>query len=199
MKASPLTEETAQAILDAAWQLICKRGRVDVGIADIARAAGVTRQSVYLGYGNRVGLLTAMARNADAKSGHSQRMRDISQGDGADAQALLDFVEAWLAHLPEIYPVGVLLSAAAVVDAEARAVFNDRMVGSLHAAFLRICKRLEGARALARDVSATDAADICWSLTHIEAWRQLVIERGWKPAEFVVNRKSLIRAAVLRV
>lgn len=198
VKASRLSPQTSDAILDAAWQLICRRGRADVGLADIAKAAGVTRQSIYIGYGGRFGLLIAMARNADDRSAHCRRMREISNGEGNDPRTLHAYVEAWLAHLPEIYPVGILLSAAATTDPEAREVFADRMVGGLHAAYLTICKRLGRARHLARGWDAERAADFCWSLTHIETWRQLVVERGWTPAELLADRQAVIAKILVR-
>jgi AcrR family transcriptional regulator len=197
-RTSPLSPETSQAILDAAWRLICERGRADVSLGEIATAAGVTRQSIYIGFGGRAGLLIAMARNADNKSEHSRRMRAISDGAADNPQALHDYVEAWLAHLPEIYPVGVLLSAAAVTDGEAAAVFEDRMIASLHGRYRQILKRLARAGHLAEGWSAERAADLCWSLTHIEAWRQLVVERGWSPAAFLANRQAIIAGTVLR-
>ena len=195
---SPLSPETSQAILDAAWRLICERGRPDVSLGEIAKAAGVTRQSIYIGFGGRAGLLVAMARNADDRSEHAGRMRQISGGTADEPEALYAYVEAWLAHLPEIYPVGVLLSAASVTDAEAAAVFKDRMMDGLHASYRRILKRLARAGHLAEGLSVERAADLCWSLTHIEAWRQLVVERGWSPAAFRVNRLTLIARAIVR-
>jgi AcrR family transcriptional regulator len=196
--ASPLSPETSQAILDAAWRLICERGRADVSLGEIAKAAGVTRQSIYIGFGGRAGLLIAMARNADDKSEHAERMREISRGTADEPEALYAYVEAWLAHLPEIYPVGVLLSAASVTDAEVAAVFKDRMMGGLHASYRRILKRLARAGHLADGWTAERAADLCWSLTHIEAWRQLVVERGWSSAAFLGNRQALIANIIVR-
>lgn len=195
---SPLSPETAQAILDAAWRLISKRGRADVSLGEIAKAAGVTRQSIYIGFGGRAGLLIAMARNVDDRSEHVRRMRDISRGAASEPDALYAYVESWLAHLPEIYPVGVLLSAAAVTDAEAAAVFNDRMIGGLHTGYRRILKRLARAGHLSDGWSVERAADLCWSLTHIEAWRQLVVERGWSSNAFRANRLALIAGTIVR-
>jgi AcrR family transcriptional regulator len=195
---SPLSPETSQAILDAAWRLICERGRADVSLGEIAKAANVTRQSIYIGFGGRAGLLIAMARNADKGSEHSERMREIRRCTADEPDALYAYVEAWLAHLPEIYPVAVLLSAASVTDADADAVFKDRMMGSLHAGYRQILKQLARAGHLADGWTVDRAADLCWSLTHIEAWRQLVVERGWSPAAFLVNRQALIARIIIR-
>jgi AcrR family transcriptional regulator len=198
VQTSALSPETSQTILDAAWSLICQRRRADVSLAEIAKAAGVTRQSIYIGFGGRAGLLIAMARNADDRSEHAGRMREISRGTADGPEALYAYVGAWLAHLPEIYPVGVLLSAASVTDAEAAAVFEDRMIGSLHASYRRILKRLARAGHLADGWSAERGADLCWSLTHIESWRHLVVERGWTPAAFLANRRALIAGTIIR-
>jgi hypothetical protein len=42
----------------------------------------------------------------------------------------------------------------------------------------------------------TTAADLCWSLTHVDAWKHLVVERGWFAESFRENRKALIRNIV---
>lgn len=193
-----LTPETTDAILESAWRLISKQRRVDVSLAEIAKAAGVSRQSIYLAFGGRTGLLIAMARRADARSPDSRMMGKIAEGDGADGATLEAFVRAWLSHLPRIYPVGVLLGAAAVTNPDAEEVFRDRMVGGLHAKYEIILGRLEAAGALAPGMDAARAADLCWSLTHIDAWRALVVERGWTREAFVEDRLELIRRAVTR-
>lgn len=196
MDRSPVSPETRDAVLAAAWQLIVTRGSVAVSIADIARAAGVSRQTVYLGFGNRVGLLIAMARRADAASAHSAGMADIAEGVGDQPSTLADFVDAWLHHLPEVYPVGALLSAAAATDPDAASVLADRMVGGLYAKYLRILTRIEEAGGLSRRWPVTRAADLCWSLTHIDAWTHLVEQRGWFPDTFREDRQLLIRSTL---
>ncbi len=198
MKASPLSPETSDAILDAAWALIVKGGVTGASLSAIAKEAGVTRQSIYLAFGNRAGLLTAMARRADGQSPYSRQMAEIASGRGEAPGTLLAFVEAWLMHLPEIYPVGSLLGAAAVTDPDAAQVFNDRMVGSLHARFLDLCTRLGAKGHLARGLTPAAAADLTWSFTHLDAWRHLVVERGWSADTFRENRLDLIRRTVLR-
>ncbi|MEZ5668082.1 MAG: TetR/AcrR family transcriptional regulator [Alphaproteobacteria bacterium] len=184
MKTTSLTAETTDRILDTAWSLIVRTGRSDVSLAEIARLAGVSRQALYLAFGDRTGLLVAMARRADAASAHSRRMQAIASGDGADGAALHAFVDAWLDHLPEIYPVGVLLVAAAVTDPAAASVVRDRMEGSLLDKYAAILVRLARAGGLVGDWQPKDAAAFCWSLTHIDAWKNLVEGQGWTPARF---------------
>jgi len=65
--ARQITEETRVAILDAAWELIVERGKLDVGQAEIAAKAGVSRQTIYLAFGGRAGLLVAMLLNVEVR------------------------------------------------------------------------------------------------------------------------------------
>jgi len=197
MRRDSISEQTAQAILEAAWRLIVDSGRADASMTEVARAAQVTRQSVYLAFGSRAGLLIAMARSADAKSVHARRMAEIAATAAPSAQTLLDFTAAWLAHLPEVYPVGHVLVAAAVTDADAASVLKDRLDGSLHARFLSILARLAAQGKLAPGVTPEVAADLIWSWTHLDAWKHLVVQRGWTPRSFCDHRLLLIRQTIL--
>ena len=46
-------------------------------------------------------------------------------------------------------------------------------------------------------LTAEKAADLIWSSTHLDAWRHLVVDRGWSPSAFRQNRLALIRRTVL--
>ena len=196
MRKEPITPETSDAILDAAWELFTS-GRADPGMAEIARAAGVSRQSVYLAFGARAGLLVAMARRADSRSEHSKRMAEIASDPAPTPETLLAFMRAWLLHLPEIFPVGRILVAAATTDADAATVLRDRMDRGLHSKYLAILCPLAAQKRLRKGISAEEAADMIWSLTHLDAWRHLVVERGWTPAQFRESRIEIVRRSLL--
>lgn len=67
--------ETRSRILEVAWALVSERGTTGgVTVAEIAAAAGVSRQLVYFHFENRAGLLAAMARHHDVESGFVQRV-----------------------------------------------------------------------------------------------------------------------------
>ncbi|MDG1826246.1 MAG: TetR/AcrR family transcriptional regulator, partial [Henriciella sp.] len=50
--------------MDSAWDLVAKEG-ADVSLATIAKAAGISRQSIYDHFGSRGGMLIALVRRAD--------------------------------------------------------------------------------------------------------------------------------------
>ena len=65
--------DTRARILDTAWGLVRERGIGAVTVADIAAATGVSRQLLYVHFENRAGLLVAMARRHDVRSGFAGR------------------------------------------------------------------------------------------------------------------------------
>ena len=61
MTTTELSAETRAHILDAAWQRVREHGPASISVRAIANDAGVSRQLVYFHYGNRAGLLNALA------------------------------------------------------------------------------------------------------------------------------------------
>lgn len=198
MKTKPISEETRTAILDATWSLIAKKKRLDVGQAEIAASAGVSRQTVYLAFGSRAGLLTAMARNKDLQTDHVARLGEISSSPAVGVDELVEYLEIWIDYLPQIYPVAILLDAAALTDPEAAAAWDDRMKDALLARLSTIVRRLAKRGMLATGAKPERAAEEIWSLVHPTAWRQLVVDCGWSPQEFRRSRLDIIRATLLR-
>ena len=67
MSSKNIDSQTRTRILEAALALIVRRGGADVTMAEIAGAARVSRQTVYLHFADRADLLIALARFADEK------------------------------------------------------------------------------------------------------------------------------------
>src|SRR3954463_2094410 len=73
----------AGRILDAALTLITRRGDARVTMAQIAKAARVSRQAVYLHFADRADLMVALARHLDQTLGlpaDIQRIADAPSG-----------------------------------------------------------------------------------------------------------------------
>ena len=196
MKKKPILEKTRTAILDATWSLIADRKRLDVSQAEIAAAAGVSRQTIYLAFGNRTGLLTEMVRNKDIQSEHVARLVEISHAETASPDDLLRYIGIWFDYLPRIYPVGILLDAAALTDPEAASAWDDRMKGALLAGLKRILGHLAKGGYLAPGWEAERAAELVWSLIHPASWRQLVDGCGWSVEEFRHSRIKIIESVL---
>ena len=111
-----LRPTTRARILDAAFQRVRDGGTGAVSVKDIAAAAGVSRQLVYFHYGSRAGLLLAMARHRDERSGFVARA--VAARDLAPVPALEALLRAWCAYLPDMTAVARALEAALVTGDE---------------------------------------------------------------------------------
>jgi AcrR family transcriptional regulator len=197
MKTKPISEATRTAILDAAWKLRSERGRLDVSQSEIAAAAGVSRQTVYMAFGNRAGLLTEMTRNKDTKSDHVPRMRAVRTAATVSRADFEAYVNTYLDYLPLIYPVAILLDAASLTDEEAAAAWDDRMKGAVLAGIKQMFVHLGRDGHLAPGWTPAAAAELVWSLLHPTCWRLLVVGCGWSEEKFRRSRFDIIRAIVL--
>lgn len=109
-------ERSRAAVLDAAVQLLGERP--DAGMAAVATAAGVTRQTVYAHFSSRDDLLTAVVDRV------TERVAEAMDAAGADEgpapEALLRLLDAaWRAA--ETYPALVRLGARPAPPEEDRA------------------------------------------------------------------------------
>ena len=78
----------------------------------------MSRQALYLLFGNRAGLLMALVDHLDATSGAPARFASLRQQQTQDFEP---YVRAWLGYLPVVLPVARALSAAATSGDETRA------------------------------------------------------------------------------
>jgi AcrR family transcriptional regulator len=188
--------ETRERILATTWRLMEKSKDLRVRIADIAAAAGVSRQAVYLHFGNRAGLLLAAFQYRDQThaTGAIKRAAEAAPVEGA----LAAFVKAWFEHIPRIQPAAHLLSAASQTDPEARVAWEDRMA-LLRRLILILTKRLSEASLLRPEWTVTKAADWIWHRTHLDGWRHLVGERGWDAADYGRRVSASLQRDLLRM
>jgi AcrR family transcriptional regulator len=181
---------TQSRILDAAWALARRDGLGAATVGEIAKAAGVSRQLVYFHFANRAGLLVALTRHQDTRSGFRERAwatRELPPADGLEA-----LLRAWFAYLPEILPVAYALEAAAITGDDGAEAWHDRM-GELREALHIAVERV----ALADGWTVDTAADWAWARVQPSNWRHLVDERGWAVNDYVERAVTSILGELL--
>jgi AcrR family transcriptional regulator len=173
--------ETSERILKATWKLMQRSRNLDVSMSEIAAAAGLSRQAVYLHFGNRANLLLAAVRYRDNTS-PTAAIRQAAETDPLP-NAIATFVIAWFEHIPRIQPLAGLLAAASQTDPEAKVAWDDRM-----AVLRKLCRalaaRLAAAKLLKSGWTVDGAADWIWHRTHLDGWRHIVDECKWSPADY---------------
>ncbi len=167
-----------------------KRGR-DVRIEDIARAAGVSRQAVYLHFGSRAGLLIATTHYVDKVLGAEDRLKPVMAAQSG-AEILEAYVEFWGNYIPVIYGLAKALLQVRDTDEAAAAAWNDRME-AMRQGCCWFIQRLNADGMLAPEWTPKEAEDMLWSLLAIQVWEDVVLERGWPQEQYVTWMKVVLK------
>ena len=181
-------------ILDTAWGLVRERGIDAVTVADIAAATGVSRQLLYVHFENRAGLLKAMARRHDVRSGFAGRAAET--GSLPPVAALERLLRLWFAYLPEILPVARALEAAAVNGDEGGLAWRDRM-DDLRELFAAAVDRVAGDGRLAAGWTRASATDWVWARAQPSTFAHLVVDRAWPAADYTQRAVRSILSEVV--
>ncbi len=169
-------------ILDAALSLIESRGGADVTMAEIAAAAELSRQAVYLHFADRAELLLALVRHVDEKRGLGRELRKVLEAPSGTA-ALKEMVALQARMNPRVWAVARALDAVRRSDPEVERSWQDRLANRLQGG-REIVARLAREGKLRPGLGEREAADLLWSLTSLRTWEDLVLERGWTPGQY---------------
>lgn len=181
---------TRRRILDATLTLVTRRGGADVTMAQIARAARVSRQAVYLHFADRAALFTAAVRHVDERRGIPEGVQRIRDAPGAVA-ALLEMVAMQARLNPGIWPMARALDAVRREDEAAERSWQDRLADRL-AGCRAIVARLAEEGLLKPAIDQTVAADLLWTLTSLRLWEDLVLLRGWSVTRYRKHVSAMI-------
>lgn len=191
---TPRGARTRDGILDVAWRVFAERGTA-VSMSEIADAVGLTRQAVYVHFRSRGGLLVALVRRADERTGIHALFRE-ALATQAPEQRLDAFLRVWFDFVPEIHPVASSLMRARADDPDAAQAWSDRMA-SLRRGFALLATGLRRDGALAAEWTAPAAADFLWAGSSVQVWELLAVDRGWGAAKTSkVLRRSLASAVL---
>ena len=189
------TNATRVAILDAARRLVTEPGRRGASMAEIASAAGVSRQAVYLHFESRTQLLIALVQHVDEVHGFADMLHKCSRAP--DGRGVLSaFIAAWTGYVARITDVARAMRAASATDNDAALAWRDRMRG-----FTGVCAgivaRLEAEGALANEWSLSDAADFLATMLSIGNWQELIEERGWSRQRYGRAMRRIVERSLL--
>ncbi len=167
-----------------------------VRVSDIAQAAGVSRQAVYLHFSNRTDLLVATVRFADELYGVNQRLAPIlAATSGVDAlRGLIDF---WGNYIPMIYGLARALLDTRATDTAAASAWEDRMQ-ALRSGCQATIDCLRKCGELRSDLDPGEAVDLLWSLLGIGIWENLTVDCGWSNEHYIRALQDLVLQTFVR-
>lgn len=170
-----------------------KRG-ANTRMSDIAKAAGVSRQAVYLHFPNRADLLIATTRYLDEVAKIDEQMaawENASEG----LEKLDRYIEIWGGHVPKVYGVAQALIAMKSTDEEAAAAWEERMSAIRDGCRVIVQTMLKDA-SLTTHLKEDEATDLLWTLLSISNWEQLTQTCGWSQTAYIEMMKTLTRNAL---
>jgi AcrR family transcriptional regulator len=188
--------DTRTRILEQAWRLMEKRRGSGVSIQSIARAAGVSRQAVYLHFKSRAELLVATVRYADEKNNIAARLRKLYAA-GSGREALNAYVEFWGNYIPEIHGLARALLRARETDPDAAEAWEDRMK-VMRDGCLQVVNILVQEGNLAPQWSAKAASETMWAMFSISVWESLTIDLGCPKSEYVSRMQIALGGAFVK-
>jgi AcrR family transcriptional regulator len=191
--ASPVREQGARQtrllIARAARDLFLEHGYAATSMAAIARAAGVSGQTVYNAFGSKAALLkhvyditlvgddepVPFAQRPDVQAVYARQ---------DPREFLAGYAGLGLVLLSRLGPlIGVIMAGAAAGDtdlvAQLETMGRERLVGATMAA-----QRAASLGALRPGVDLDQARDAIWTLNSVEVWRLLTVERGWSDERY---------------
>ncbi len=203
---SSTREEQARAtrsrIIAAATELLLARGYAATTVADVARAAGVTSQTVYNSCGSKSALLKAVYEVAVVGDDDGvplmgrpevQAVREVT-----DARGLLMAYARLASRLAErVGPLAAMVEAgAAGGDPDLRELLEttrgERLTGSG-----RVLDRVVELGRLREGRTRDEAHDLVWAMVDGRLWELLVNHRGWTPDAYAAYLGEALADAIL--
>ena len=177
--------------------MIAERGNATISLVDVAAQAGLSRQTLYVLFGSRAGLLLALVEQIDqthrAPAKLAAARTALPPGEAFDA-----YLRTWFTYLPVVFPIARALSAAATAgDEDAAAAWKSRM-DRLRAGYLMMTRALRAADKLRDGWTPETAADWMYGMTHVDLWQHLVIEAGWKPNVAIDRMVSQLHQTLIK-
>ena len=187
--------ETRNRLLRATWELVAEQG-AQFKLVDVATRASVSRQAVYLHFGDRTALLVALVNQMDESLDLGEALTAVHAAP--DGAALLEAaMRLNTTFWAQVRPVAQVLHAAQHDDEALGAAWRDRMQFR-YSTFRAMVQTLDERDELARVWTVDDAAATLYAVAHFDTWRELVIELGWSDDHYVQSMTRLLRRALLR-
>lgn len=186
--------DTRNKILKSSLTLLEASNGKEVRMSDIAKAAGISRQAVYLHFPTRSELLIATTRYLDDLNNVDGQFEAIQANSGAE---WLDaYITLWGTHIQHVHGVAKALIAMKDTDKAANDAWNERMQ-AVRNGCAGVISAIENDGTLSNDYNVEQAIDVLWTLLSIANWEQYRFECGWTQDQYVSEMKQMARKILI--
>ncbi|HLZ84716.1 MAG TPA: TetR family transcriptional regulator [Caulobacteraceae bacterium] len=186
--------DTRTRILDSALELM-RAGASNASLVQIAKAAGVSRQAVYLHFADRADLYVALVRHVDEQRDLAGALRRLAAAPTGEA-ALQEAVDMQARMNPALWPLATAMDAVRRQDEAIERAWQDRLADRLEGA-RDIARRIEADGALRPGLDVDTAADLIWAMISLRTWEDLVIGRDWSAERYRQHIGGGLRRMIL--
>ncbi|MDG6101930.1 TetR/AcrR family transcriptional regulator [Dactylosporangium aurantiacum] len=193
---------TRRRVIDHATTLFLSHGYSATTLDQIAKAAGISVQTLYFHFGNKATVLKEVVdvlAVGDDKPvplldrPWTQRLRDASDGP----QALAIWVRNARTVFGRIAPIMKIVRDAAGSDPEMAAQWQTNMA-QRYTAQRTVVQHLADRHFLGPDLTVDRAAGIVYCLISIEVYQLCTVDRGWSPAQWEQWIIDTLTSTILR-
>lgn len=178
--------QTQRAVLKAAHDLFVRQGYGRTTIADVARAAGVSAETIYAAFKNKA---TLLHRVWDVTIGGDDE--EVVFHERAEIMAIRaepDLDKRFMMHARmstatarRIAPLVLAVRGAAGTEASAAEMLAE--MNRQRYAGMGVMAA-EAAKTGQLGVSEQECRDVVWAMTDGTLWHQFVLERGWTDEQY---------------
>ena len=187
--------DTRTKILKASLALFEAQPDALPRMSDIAKAAGVSRQALYLHFDSRTELIVETTRYQDTTQNVEAQFAYARQS--TDGRECLDnFVTAWCSYIPKVWSLARPLLQLAATEPEAKAAM-DRRLADVRKGFDTVLRNLAADNAFPDRLDVDRAADTVMMLMWFPNWAFLTIEKGWSQDQYIQTMQALSHAILL--
>ena len=190
---------TRVRVLECARRVLLDRGYPETTVAAVAKAAGVSAETVYKAFGSKPRLVAAVVRRALEGSAQApaETRSDALQSTEPDPRAVIEGWGALTAEVsPLVAPLLLLVEAAAAHDPEVAAL-RDELDAARRERMRANAARWAAAGHLRAGQEAEDVATVLWTYTSPQLYDLLVVRQRWSPQRFGEFVAQALRAHLL--
>jgi AcrR family transcriptional regulator len=203
---SPVRQEAARRtrrlVLDAALQLFAVNGYARTTLTEIAAAAGVSVETVYKTFKNKVGLLKQLG---DVVVGGDDEDVALLEREGPQRmraetdqrRQLAMFASGITAQLERLGPYNEVLRTAAAADVDAAALRDDVHLRQRRFAMSAVAGWVAENGSLRDRMSVEQAAAVIWTLASPEVHRMLRVDWSWTPEQYETWLRDTLTTSLL--
>lgn len=185
---------TRQRIMEQALRLLVDNRGKNVRMSDIAKAAGVSRQAIYLHFKSQTDLMVATVQFGDELNGAEELVEPWRNAQGVDK--LDTWIEFWGNYVPRIFGVAKALMLARESDEAAAAAWDDRMQ-DVRKSCRKTMQELASNDLLSDAWTVKAASDLLWTMLSIPVWEQLTVSCSWSKKQYIDKMKALAHETFL--